>query len=232
MQKLIYIADDEENIRDLIKSYLEREGYEVIAFPDGESLLAAFQSKEPDMIVLDIMMPGINGLDVCREIRKVSEVPLILVSARDDTFDKVLGLELGSDDYLAKPFSPRELVARMKTVFRRIRDHSSDSMKESDEKNTIHVQDILIKPSQRSVFKDGREIEFTTKEFDLLLFLATHKNVVFNREQILDAVWGSDFYGDSRAVDDLIKRIRKKLSNAGSTLEIATVWGYGYKMTV
>jgi DNA-binding response OmpR family regulator len=232
MQKLIYIADDEENIRDLIKSYLEREGYEVIAFPDGESLLAAFQSKEPDMIVLDIMMPGINGLDVCREIRKVSEVPLILVSARDDTFDKVLGLELGSDDYLAKPFSPRELVARMKTVFRRVRDYSSDSIRESDEKSTIHVQDILIKPSQRSVFKDGKEIEFTTKEFDLMLFLANHKNVVFNREQILNAVWGTDFYGDSRAVDDLIKRIRKKLSNAGSTLEIATVWGYGYKLTV
>jgi len=232
MQKLIYIADDEENIRDLIKSYLEREGYEVIAFPDGESLLAAFQSKEPDMIVLDIMMPGINGLDVCREIRKVSEVPLILVSARDDTFDKVLGLELGSDDYLAKPFSPRELVARMKTVFRRVRDYSSDSIRESDEKSTIHVQDILIKPSQRSVFKDGKEIEFTTKEFDLMLFLANHKNVVFNREQILNAVWGTDFYGDSRAVDDLIKRIRKKLSNAGSTLEIATGWGYGYKLTV
>lgn len=232
MQKLIYIADDEENIRDLIKSYLEREGYTVVAFPDGESLLDAFRSKEPDMIVLDIMMPGINGLDVCREIRKVSEVPLILVSARDDTFDKVLGLELGSDDYLAKPFSPRELAARMKTVFRRIRDHNPDAVKEPDDRSIVQVQDIQIKPSQRSVFKDGREIEFTTKEFDLLLYLAAHKNVVFNREQILSAVWGSDFYGDSRAVDDLVKRIRRKLSNAGSTLEIVTVWGYGYKLTV
>lgn len=231
MQKLIYVCDDEENIRELIRSYLLKEGYDVEIFKDGESLLEAINQKEPDMIVLDIMLPGISGLDICRELRKISDVPIILVSARDDTFDKVLGLELGSDDYIAKPFSPRELLARIKTVLRRVKEPASK--KEPDPKTSdIHIKDIVIKVNERVVCKGNETLDFTIKEYDLFLFLAANKNMVFNRDQLLTAVWGDDFYGDSRSVDDLVKRIRKKLAAVGSELEITTVWGYGYKISI
>ncbi len=230
MQKVIYICDDEENIRELIYSYLTREGYLVEAFEDGESLLKAFSQKEPDMIVMDIMMPGISGLDICRELRKTSEVPIILVSARDDTFDKVLGLELGSDDYIAKPFSPRELLARIKTIFRRVKE--PDSMPPETKSQDIQIKDILIKSGERVVYKSQEALDLTIKEYDLFYFLASNKNMVFNRDQLLSAVWGEDYFGDSRSVDDLVKRIRKKLAVVGSELEITTVWGYGYKISV
>lgn len=229
MPKLIYVCDDEENIRELIRSYLVREGYNVETFESGEALLNAFSGRQPDMIVLDIMMPGVSGLDVCRELRKTSEVPIILVSARDDTFDKVLGLELGSDDYMAKPFSPRELLARIKTILRRIREPEVKAVADSRIQD-IEVKDILIKSAEHVVYKGQIPIELTVKEYDLFYFLASNKNLVFNRDQLLTAVWGEDFYGDNRSVDDLIKRIRKKLSKVGSELEITTVWGYGYKI--
>lgn len=231
MQKLIYVCDDEENIRELIKSYLLRENYTVETFENGIDLLSAFKIKQPDMIVLDIMLPGMSGLDICRDLRKTSDVPIILVSARDDTFDKVLGLELGSDDYIAKPFSPRELVARIKTVFRRVKEPESREASESKIQD-IQIKDIYIKLGERLVLKDQHQIDFTIKEFDLLYFLAVNKNMVFNRDQLLTAVWGEDFFGDGRSVDDLIKRIRKKLKTADSELEITTVWGYGYKISV
>lgn len=231
MQKLIFVCDDEENIRELIRPYLLREGYDVETFEDGEALIKAFELKEPDMIVLDIMMPGISGLDICRELRKISEVPIILVSARDDTFDKVLGLELGSDDYIAKPFSPRELLARIKTIFRRIKEPAPKEEAESKLQD-IQIRDILIKSGERVVYKGQDALDFTIKEYDLFFFLMSNKNMVFNRDQLLTAVWGEDFFGDSRSVDDLVKRIRKKLAAAGSELEITTVWGYGYKINV
>lgn len=231
MQKLIYVCDDEENIRELICSYLMRENYKTQVFENGEDLLRAIRIKEPDMIVLDIMLPGISGLDICRELRKTSDVPIIFISARDDTFDKVLGLELGSDDYIAKPFSPRELVARMKTIFRRIKDPENSAVPEPKTQD-VQILDITIRPNERVVYKEGEPIELTIKEYDLFTFLATNRNMVFNRDQLLTAVWGQDFYGDSRSVDDLVKRIRKKLARAGSTLEITTVWGYGYKISV
>jgi DNA-binding response OmpR family regulator len=231
LQKLIYVCDDEENIRELIKPYLIREGYQVEVFKDGESLLDALNRKEPDMIVLDIMLPGISGLDICRELRKTSEVPIILISARDETFDKVLGLELGSDDYIAKPFSPRELVARIKTIFRRIKEPSV-SLSSQVQPGNLEIADILIDTKGRVVYKGNKSLDFTMKEYDLLYFLASNKNMVFNREQIISAVWGNDFFGDCRSVDDLVKRVRKKLAKAGSILEITTVWGYGYKISV
>jgi DNA-binding response OmpR family regulator len=231
MQKLIYVCDDEENIRELIRSYLLRENYLVETFENGDDLLNAFKIKEPDMIVLDIMLPGISGLDICRELRKTTEVPIILVSARDDTFDKVLGLELGSDDYIAKPFSPRELVARIKTIFRRIKEPDLIEVPESKTQD-IQIRDIIIKSGERVVYKDKLPIDFTIKEYDLFYFLAFNKNMVFNRDQLLTAVWGEDFFGDGRSVDDLVKRIRKKLKSADSELEITTVWGYGYKISV
>ncbi|MCX7772113.1 MAG: response regulator transcription factor, partial [Clostridia bacterium] len=180
---------------------------------------------------LDVMMPGISGLDVCREIRKNSEVPIILVSARDETFDKVLGLELGSDDYIAKPFSPRELVARIKTIFRRIKEPSDQTAQET-KKQDIKIRDITIRVTERTAYRGIDPLDLTTKEYDLFFYLASNKNMVFNREQLLNAVWGDDFYGDARSVDDLVKRIRKKLSAIGSELEITTVWGYGYKINV
>lgn len=231
MQKLIYVCDDEENIRELIRSYLLKEGYDVETFRDGESLLGSIKRKEPDMIVLDIMLPGISGLDICRELRKISDVPIILVSARDDTFDKVLGLELGSDDYIAKPFSPRELLARIKTVLRRVKEPSVQRAAEAKSQD-IQIRDLVIKTNERVVYKDEKQIDFTIKEYDLFFFLSSNKNMVFNRDQLLTAVWGEDFFGDSRSVDDLVKRIRKKLALAGSELEITTVWGYGYKISI
>jgi DNA-binding response OmpR family regulator len=229
MQKLIYVCDDDENIRELLSSYLTGEGFRVEAYENGIALMNAIARQEPDMIILDVMMPGMSGLDVCRELRKSSEVPIIFVSARHETFDRILGLELGSDDYIAKPFSPRELLARMKTVFRRVGESEAKPAEEPKAKD-IQIGDILIRTGERSVFRDGEPVDFTIKEYELFYYLAANKNMVFNREQLVTAVWGEDYEGDCRSVDDLIKRIRKKLRNVGSQLEITTVWGYGYKI--
>ncbi len=225
--KTIYIADDEKKIRDLISLYLTNEGYHIIGFKDGNSLLLKLTEKIPDMVILDIMMPGINGYDVCKEIRKKSNIPIIMVSAKDEPFDKILGIELGSDDYLAKPFSPRELVARVKNIFKRIGNASKIADSES---NQLTVKDIIIYKDQRKIINGSGEILLTTKEFDLLLFLIENKNKVFNRSQLIDHVWGYEYVLETRLVDDVIKRIRKKLKDKGSILEITTVWGYGYKV--
>lgn len=225
--KLIYVIDDEENIRELIKSYLGKEGFEVEVFADGESAYGSFLKRPADMLVLDIMMPGLDGYALCREIRKTSEVPIIMVSAKDEEFDRVLGLELGSDDYISKPFSPRELVARVKTIFRRVKD---EAVKEVPQRTEHRCADVTILPDERRVLKDETDVELTAKEFELLTYLVKNKNKVFNREQLITNVWGYDFIGDTRAIDDLVKRIRKKLSEVGSRLEITTVWGYGYKI--
>ena len=223
MSKLIYIVDDEENIRELISKYLTKEGYRVESFENGESVINAVVKEEPDMIILDIMMPGIDGFEVTREIRRDSNIPIIFVSAKDEEFDRVLGIELGGDDYLSKPFSPRELVARVKAIFRRV-----ESTIEN--KNIISIEDAKILKSERRVIVKGEDIDFTTKEYELLQFLIENRNIVFTREQLLNGVWGYNYIGDERSIDDLVKRIRKKLKEKGSTLEIKTVWGYGYKI--
>lgn len=224
MNKTILIADDEKSIRDIIKKYLENEGYTAISFDTGEKLLDYYLSNGGDMIILDIMMPGRNGYEICRELRKTSDIPIIIVSAKDEELDLILGLELGSDDYLAKPFSPRELVARVKSLFRRI----DKTSKVSDD--SIHFQDLTIYFKQRNIIKDNQEILFTKKEYDLLYFLIKNKNNVFNREQLIENIWGYDFIGETRIIDDVIKRIRKKLKESHSNVEITTVWGYGYKI--
>lgn len=226
--RLVYVVDDEQNIRDLIKSYLQKENFEVKAFADGESALECFKQTAPDMLIIDIMMPGMDGYSLCREIRKSSEVPIIMVSARDDEIDRILGLELGSDDYISKPFSPRELVARVKTIFRRIKDEPS--VQEMPQRNEIKCRDIVIFPDERKVLKGLEDIELTAKEYDFLLYMVKNKNRVFNREQLINSIWGYDYIGETRAIDDLVKRIRKKLEQVGSCLEITTVWGYGYKI--
>lgn len=224
-KKLIYVVDDEKNIRDLIKAYLDKEGYRSEIFDCGEKVLKAFNINKPDMLIIDIMMPGIDGFELCKRIRKESEVPIIIVSAKDEEIDRILGLELGSDDYLAKPFSPRELMIRVKNIFKRI-----DKVRHINIEENINFKDITIKPKERAIYKDKMLIDFTNKEYELLNYFLRNINQALSREQIIDKIWGYNYIGETRPVDDLIKRIRKKLKKSGSRLEISTVWGYGYKI--
>lgn len=226
--KVIYVVDDEQNIRDLIKTYLLKEGYDVTVLADAKEAFELFMRRPADMMIIDVMMPGMDGYALCREIRKTSEVPIIMVSAKDEEIDKIIGLELGSDDYISKPFSPRELVARVKTIFRRIKDETvHKSEKASDE---MRCHDIIIIPDERTVMKDNIKIDLTTKEYEFLCFMVKNRNRVFNREKLIESIWGYDYVGDTRSVDDLVKRIRRKLAEVSSSLEIETVWGYGYKI--
>lgn len=222
--KHIFVVDDEQNIRDLVRKYLEKENYKVTVFEDGRNLVSEINRLKPDLLVLDIMMPGSDGLELCREIRKNSEIPIIFVSARDEEIDRILGLELGADDYLSKPFSPRELVVRIRNIFRRLDKGGQDRTE------VLAARDIRIDCSRRCVEKNGEELKLTTKEYELLEFLLRNKNMPFTREQLLERVWSYDYLGDIRVIDDLVKRLRKKLNEAGSELEIETIWGYGYKI--
>lgn len=224
MTKTILIADDEQNIREIIHQYLTSAGYQVYTFRGGEELYTHFMKQGGDMIILDIMMPGRDGYEICREIRKTSEVPIIFVSARDEELDRILGLELGSDDYLSKPFSPRELVVRVKNIFRRM-DKSTPS-----KELILSVSDLTINPKQRSIIKGSNEIPMTRKEFDLLYHLSSHPGQAFSRDLLIEEVWGFEYIGESRIIDDVIKRVRKKLKAAESTLCITTLWGFGYKI--
>lgn len=232
MPKKIFVIDDEQNIRDIISSYLKKEGFETQEFVDGESLLEQLEDGNfPDMFIIDIMMPGISGFELCNEIRKKENTPIIIVSARDEELDRILGIEMGADDYLMKPFSPRELIARVNAIFRRIDGSSRDSKTELPS-----CRDIKIYPDERRIVKiskDGEEeISFTAMEFNFITFMVTNKNKVFNRSQLLQQIWGYQYTGDdTRAVDDLVKRIRKKLDSAKTDFAIETVWGYGYKVT-
>lgn len=222
--KHIFVVDDEKNIRELVKRYLEKEDYKVTLLENGLNLLHKTKELSPDLIVLDIMMPGIDGIELCKEIRKTSEIPIIFISARDEEFDRILGLEIGGDDYLSKPFSPRELVVRVKNIFRRL---------EKNEKNSsiITIKDLNLDTARRFVKKDDEELKLTTKEYELIEFLFQNKNMPFTREQLIEKIWGYDYLGDLRVIDDLVKRIRKKLKKIDSELEISTVWGYGYKIS-
>jgi len=224
----VYVVDDEKKIRDLIASYLVKEGYQVEVFEDGLPALEKFRKTPADMLIIDIMMPGMDGYSLCREIRKESDVPIIMVSAKDDEIDRILGLELGSDDYISKPFSTRELVARVKTIFRRVTDTKP---KASGEINEIKCGRLKILSDERRILVKGKEIEVTTKEYDFLQYVAKNLNRAFTRDQLLNSVWGYEFIGDTRAVDDLVKRLRKKLDRIDSGVEIITVWGYGYKLS-
>jgi DNA-binding response OmpR family regulator len=225
-RKLIYIADDEVNICNIIKSFLIKEGYTVESFNDGRSILDAFNVRQPDMLIIDIMMPEIDGFSLCASIRRNSAVPIIIVSAKDTEPDKIAGLTLGSDDYLTKPFSPMELIARIKSIFRRI-DLDRVQQKETHE---IQVADVVINPGSKQAEVNGRDIGLTGMEFSLLSYMAASKNRAVSRSELLDKVWGFENEVETRATDDMIKRIRKKLSDAGSALKIETVWGFGFKI--
>lgn len=223
--KRIFVVDDEVQIRKLIKAYLEKEGYSVEVFDTGESALEAFKILEPDMLIIDIMMPGLNGYELCKEIRVTSDVPIIIVSAKDEELDRILGLELGSDDYVSKPFSPRELMFRVKNIFKRYQPTTIETSN-----NELCYGDIQINLDGREVMINKKKIEISGKEYELLYMLIKYKNQALSREQILDVVWGYEYVGESRLVDDVIKRIRKKLQANQSQVEIQTVWGYGYKL--
>ncbi len=220
----IFVVDDEKNIRDLIKKYLQKEGYRVTLFEEGTNLLKEIDRLKPDLIVLDIMMPGIDGLELCKEIRKNNDIPIIFVSAKDEEVDRIVGLELGGDDYLSKPFSPRELVVRIKNILRRI-----EKAKNINE-TIIEIKDVKIHTERRFVEINGKELKLTTKEYDLFEYLAKNKNRPFTRDELIDKIWGYDYIPDNRMIDDLVKRIRKKLKEMNSELGIITVWGYGYRI--
>lgn len=224
----IMIVDDDENINELISLYLNKECFETKMVYDGESALKELSVFKPNLIILDLMLPGIDGYQVCREIRKTNNVPIIMLSAKGETFDKVLGLELGADDYMIKPFETKELVARVKAVLRRY--HLPQTIADSDTsaQQCVQYPDLTINLSNYSVLYNGKNIEMPPKELELLYFLASSPNQVFTREQLLDHIWGYEYLGDTRTVDVHIKRIREKIKDH-EHWGIETVWGIGYK---
>ncbi len=223
MQFHIGVVEDDPNIQNIVAAYLKKEGYYVSVSESAEQALHLWQADPPDMWILDIMLPGMDGYEFCKTIRNESDVPIIIISAKDEEIDKVLGLELGGDDYLTKPFSPRELVARVKRIFKRAQ---PVTRKEHD--NIIKLDSLSINKEDRRIFWAREEQDLTTKEFDILLLFAENPNRAFSRTELLMNIWGDDYYGSDRAVDDLVKRLRKKIAD----IPIETVWGFGYRFRV
>ena len=225
--KKIYIADDEKNIRELIAAFLRNAGFDVMLFENGDLLLKEFLQSPSDMVILDIMMPGTDGLTLCTKIREKSNVPIIIVSARDSEIDRITGITLGSDDYLTKPFSPMELVARVKAIFRRL-----DVIEAPKSENILSVGNMVINLDTRSSRVNGNPFDMTPTEFALMSYLFENKQKAVSREELLKNVWKFDFDVDTRATDDVLKRLRKKLKNASCNIKIAPVWGFGFKLEV
>lgn len=225
----ILIVDDDNNIAELISLYLTKECFETMIVNDGESALTAMDSFQPNLILLDLMLPGIDGYQVCREVRSKFSTPIIMLSAKGEIFDKVLGLELGADDYMEKPFDSKELVARVKAVLRRYKPATSTPQSSHDKK--VEYADLIINQTNYSVIYRGQTVDMPPKELELLYFLASSPNHVFTREQLLDQIWGYEYIGDTRTVDVHIKRLREKIKDH-STWRIATIWGIGYKFEV
>ena len=223
---LIMIVDDDPNIAQLINLYLSKDGFDTAVYDRGDTALAAFKQNPPALMILDIMLPGLDGWDVCRQVRRVSQIPIIMLTAKDETFDKVLGLELGADDYITKPFDGKELMARVKAVLRRAAPVGESS-------DTLSFPGLTVSLEKYEVYYQGKPLEMPPKELELLYFLAAHQNRVFTREQLLEQVWGFDFYGDSRTVDVHVKRLREKLTDCEKLgWQIRTVWSVGYKFEV
>jgi DNA-binding response OmpR family regulator len=223
----ILIVDDDENIAELISLYMTKECFETMIVHDGESALNAHASFEPNLILLDLMLPGIDGYQVCREVRAKSSTPIIMLSAKGEVFDKVLGLELGADDYMEKPFDAKELVARAKAVLRRYKPVAAAPLSNADK--CVEYQDLVVNQTNYSVLYMGKTVDMPPKEIELLYFLASSPNRVFTREQLLDQIWGYEFVGDTRTVDVHIKRLREKVDDTGKPWQITTIWGVGYK---
>ena len=231
LKQKILIVDDDENIAELVSLYLIKECYDTKTVGDGEAALSAFHSYNPNLILLDLMLPGMDGYEICKEIRKTSSVPIIMLSAKGEVFDKVLGLELGADDYIIKPFDTKELVARVKAALRRYQPTNNSAPKTEQTGEFVVYEDLIINQTNYSVQYFGKNIELPPKELELFYFLASHPNQVFTREQLLDHIWGYDYIGDTRTVDVHIKRLREKFKEHNSW-SLATVWGIGYKFEV
>ncbi|MBO6016367.1 MAG: response regulator transcription factor [Lachnospiraceae bacterium] len=226
----ILIVDDDQNIAELISLYLTKECFETLIVGDGEEALNALKTFEPNLMLLDLMLPGIDGYEVCRSVRATSQLPIIMLSAKGEIFDKVLGLELGADDYMEKPFDSKELVARVKAVLRRYK-ASPSSTDTKDNARKVSYPDLTINLTNYSVLYMGQSVEMPPKELELLYFLASSPNQVFTREQLLDQIWGYEYIGDTRTVDVHIKRLREKISDH-EKWRLSTVWGIGYKFEV
>jgi DNA-binding response OmpR family regulator len=220
----ILVVDDDQNICDMLKIYFDNEGYEVKTANDGVEGINYFKMYDPDLVLLDIMMPQKDGLQVCREIREISQKPVIMLTAKGEVFDKVLGLELGADDFVVKPFDMKELSARVKAVLRRYQTHTSNNNEE-----VIKFDNIEISIQKYELKLNGKSVDVPPKELELLYFLASNYNRVFTRDQLLDKVWGFDYLGDSRTVDVHVKRLREKLEGVSDKWILKTVWGVGYK---
>ena len=219
----ILVVDDDLNICELLRLYLTKEGYNVVIANDGVQAVSMFQDESPNLVLLDIMLPKLDGWQVCREIRKFSETPIIMLTAKGEVFDRVLGLELGADDYVVKPFDTKEIVARIKAVLRRSASSTVEEIKE------VHYDKLSINLTNYELKVNGVQIDTPPKEMELIFHLAKNPNRVFTRDQLLDEVWGYDYYGDSRTVDVHVKRLREKLEGASDKWELRTVWGVGYK---
>ena len=224
--KKVLIVDDDTNICELLRLYLEKDGFDTVIANDGEAAIVKFNVEEPDIILLDIMLPKLDGWQVCRTIRKNSTVPIIMLTAKGETFDKILGLDLGADDYVTKPFDSKEVVARVKAVLRR-----SAGGDENAEK-IVKYDKLVINLTNYELIVDGKQIDTPPKELELIYHLASNPNRVYTRDQLLDEVWGFDYYGDSRTVDVHVKRLREKLENVSPEWNLKTVWGVGYKFEV
>lgn len=222
----ILIVDDDPNICELLRLYLAKEGYETQLAHDGEAAIALFDSFKPNLVLLDVMMPKMDGWEVCRRIRAASDAPVIMLTAKGETFDKVLGLELGADDYVVKPFDTKEVVARIKAVLRRC------APTEAGKEGVVQFENLSLDMGRYELKVGGKVVEAPPKELELLAYLAGHPNRVFTRDQLLDEVWGFEYYGDSRTIDVHIKRLREKLEGASEQWSLKTVWGVGYKFEV
>jgi DNA-binding response OmpR family regulator len=220
----ILVVDDDTNICELLRLYLEKEGFSVVISNDGMAAVQAFRDAKPDLVLLDIMLPKLDGWQVCREIRKSSDKPIIMITAKGETFDKVLGLELGADDYVTKPFDAKEVVARVKAVLRR-----SSGGNDRGAVKEVHYDKLVINLTNYELRVNGEKIDTPPKEMELIYHLASNPNRVFTRDQLLDEVWGFDYYGDSRTVDVHVKRLREKLEGVSDKWELKTVWSVGYK---
>lgn len=219
----ILIVDDDTNICELLRLYLEKDGFDTIIANDGESAIVKFNLEEPDIILLDIMLPKLDGWQVCRTIRKNSQVPIIMITAKGETFDKILGLDLGADDYVTKPFDTKEIVARVKAVLRRTSGNDENAEK------IVKYDKLVINLTNYELIIDGKQVDAPPKELELIYHLANNPNRVYSRDQLLDEVWGFEYYGDSRTVDVHVKRLREKLEGVSDKWSIKTVWSVGYK---
>lgn len=225
MNKLIYVADDEKNIRELIKSFLEQEGFDIRLFETGDKLLQQLEETVPDLIILDVMMPGTDGFSACSLIRKKSDVPIILLTARDTDADYITGFTLGCDDYFTKPFSPVKLTMRVKAMLKRI-----EGVQDKNTEEKFSFGDIDIMLLKKTVYCKGEELKLTNTEYSLLSYMIQNKEKAVSREELLNSIWGYDNYVETRVTDDTIKRLRKKIRNQNSNVLIETVWGFGFKL--